>query len=225
LGYTFLYAFEIIESMEINLEIPSLVHMVMAEAGHIKDCVNWGIPGKEKKLSLGDIQQGGKAVRWEIENRKTGEVMVLSDSEWKEQGWSIEDPEIQQTYEIVPFGFTRMYGQVFSDKPGKLDKSSPHYEPHENWRCVKSEGFEEGLPIWKIFSWHFWESPAHPVGKKRLGGVCDMCADVLVNLSSLDINSRLPRKIMRDILADKERRTTSISVSIPNIVRDWRTGG
>ncbi|KAH8081857.1 hypothetical protein HD553DRAFT_358927, partial [Filobasidium floriforme] len=80
LGYTFLYAFEIIESMEINLEIPSLVHMVMAEAGHIKDC------------------------------------------------------------------------------------SSPDYEPHENWRCVKSEGFEEGLPIWKMFSWHFWESPAHPLG-------------------------------------------------------------
>jgi hypothetical protein len=225
LGYTFLYAFEIIESMEINLEIPSLVHMVMAEAGHIKDCVNWGIPGKEKKLSLADIEQGGKAVQWEVENRKTGEVMVLSNSEWEEQGWSIDDPEVQETYETVPFGFTRMYGQVFSDKPGKLDKNSPDYEPHENWRCVKSAGFEEGLPIWKMFSWHFWESPAHPVGRKRLGGVCDMCADVLVNLSSLDINSRLPRKIMRDILADKERRTTSISVSIPSILRDWRTGG
>jgi len=156
--------------MEINLEIPSLVHVVMAEAGHIKDCVNWGVPGKEKKLSAQDIKLGSKVVRWEVESFETGKVMILSNAEWEEKGWDLDDPDFKENYRAVPFGFTWMFGQIFSDKPGKLDKASPDYEPHENWRCVKSEAFEEGLPIWKMFAWHFWESPAHPVSLTCFAG-------------------------------------------------------
>jgi hypothetical protein len=32
--------------------------------------------------------------------------------------------------------------------------------------CIKQEGFEEGIPIWKSFSFHFWPTNPHPLGEK-----------------------------------------------------------
>lgn len=205
--------------MEINLEIPSLVHMVMAEAGHIKDCINWGVPGKEKKLSAEDIKQGGKIVRWEVENIQSGEVMVVTANEWEEIGFDLEDSNFKETFRAVPYGFTRMFGQIFSDKPGKSDKASPDYEPHENWRCVKSDAFEEGLPVWKMFAWHFWESAAHPVSPTRCPYLFANQSQVLISFrvsSSSDTSLRSLRKTMRDTQADKERRTTCSSATRSN---------
>lgn len=31
--------------------------------------------------------------------------------------------------------------------------------------CIKREGFEEGIPIWKSFAFHFWQHPASPIGQ------------------------------------------------------------
>lgn len=161
LGYTFLYAFEIIESMEINLEIPSLVKLVIAESGHIRDCATWGIPGLEKKLTADEVARGAKVVKWRVEDLTSRKVEFIQDANEVEK---IDKAK----FAVTPMGYQRMYGQTLSSKSGRLDKSSPDYEPHENWRCVKSQGFEEGLPIWKMFAWHFWESPSHPVGGQHL---------------------------------------------------------
>jgi DNA mismatch repair protein MSH3 len=30
--------------------------------------------------------------------------------------------------------------------------------------CIKREGYEEGIPIWKTFVFHFWAGPATPMG-------------------------------------------------------------
>jgi hypothetical protein len=32
--------------------------------------------------------------------------------------------------------------------------------------CIKKEGFEHGIPIWKSFSFHFWPTNPHPLGEK-----------------------------------------------------------
>ncbi|KAK8846595.1 hypothetical protein IAR55_005681 [Kwoniella newhampshirensis] len=31
--------------------------------------------------------------------------------------------------------------------------------------CVKRVGYEEGIPLWKMFSWAWWEAPLHPMGR------------------------------------------------------------
>jgi len=31
--------------------------------------------------------------------------------------------------------------------------------------CIKRKGFEEGIPIWKTFPFHFWAGPATPMGR------------------------------------------------------------
>ena len=32
--------------------------------------------------------------------------------------------------------------------------------------CMKRQGFEDGIPLWKGFSFHFWPTPSHPLGEK-----------------------------------------------------------
>jgi DNA mismatch repair protein MSH3 len=30
--------------------------------------------------------------------------------------------------------------------------------------CIKKEGFDEGIPVWKNFMFHFWGNPVSPLG-------------------------------------------------------------
>jgi hypothetical protein len=30
--------------------------------------------------------------------------------------------------------------------------------------CVQKPGFDEGIPVWKMFAFHFWSGPASPLG-------------------------------------------------------------
>jgi DNA mismatch repair protein MSH3 len=32
--------------------------------------------------------------------------------------------------------------------------------------CIKKEGYEEGIPLWKSFSFHFWPTNPHPLGEE-----------------------------------------------------------
>jgi hypothetical protein len=32
--------------------------------------------------------------------------------------------------------------------------------------CMKRAGFEDGIPLWKGFTFHFWPTPSHPLGEK-----------------------------------------------------------
>lgn len=163
LGYTFLYAFETVEALDIHLEIPSLVRMIIAETSQIDSCAIWGIPGKEKFLSAVELQRGGRVVWYEFRDLQSGKVVRHTVEEVLDLEWDLDSPEIREKYEISPYGHEAQWGQKKSDKPGRLDKASEDYEPHEEWRCVKSEGYEEGIPIWKLFGWHFWASKGHPV--------------------------------------------------------------
>ncbi|EIM87562.1 uncharacterized protein STEHIDRAFT_96739 [Stereum hirsutum FP-91666 SS1] len=38
------------------------------------------------------------------------------------------------------------------------------YRDNEN--CLQSERNPHGIPIYKLFSWHFWSQPAHPLGSQ-----------------------------------------------------------
>lgn len=98
------------------------------------------------------MQRGGKVVWYDFKDIETGDVLRHTVEEIGDLEWDLESPEIKDKYEIKPYGFEAQWGQKNSNKPGKLDKESPDYEPHEEWRCIKSEGYEEGIPIHKLFA-------------------------------------------------------------------------
>ncbi|KAH8083263.1 hypothetical protein HD553DRAFT_58705 [Filobasidium floriforme] len=35
----------------------------------------------------------------------------------------------------------------------------------ERGGCIRREGYPQGIPLWKIFSFHFWQGPGHPLGR------------------------------------------------------------
>lgn len=39
--------------------------------------------------------------------------------------------------------------------------------------CLKRTGYEEGIPVWKIFTFHTWGNPAHLLGPKWTLGIED----------------------------------------------------
>lgn len=60
-----------------------------------------------------------------------------------------------------------------------IARSSENYlelESHEvyapgDWQdgvkgCIKKEGFEEGIPVWKVFIFHYWKGAKGPLGPK-----------------------------------------------------------
>ena len=49
-----------------------------------------------------------------------------------------------------------------------------HYDPMisgdfqdpERLGCIKRKGFEEGIPLWKLFAFQWWAHPRHPWGAR-----------------------------------------------------------
>jgi hypothetical protein len=41
----------------------------------------------------------------------------------------------------------------------------PDWQRPGHHGCIKKQGFEDGIPLWKFLSWAWWESAMHPLGK------------------------------------------------------------
>lgn len=51
--------------------------------------------------------------------------------------------------------------------PGdELDHSPGDWQNDLKKGCIKKEGYEEGIPLWKSFSFHFWPTNPHPLGER-----------------------------------------------------------
>ncbi|KAK8861557.1 hypothetical protein IAR55_002379 [Kwoniella newhampshirensis] len=44
--------------------------------------------------------------------------------------------------------------------------SGKFQEAEGRFGCMKREGYEEGIPLHKSFTFHFWEGPEHPLGRQ-----------------------------------------------------------
>ena len=58
-----------------------------------------------------------------------------------------------------------------SDSNYRELESAETYAPGD-WQtgvkgCVKRKGFEEGIPVWKLFAWHFWPGSRSPLGARH----------------------------------------------------------
>jgi hypothetical protein len=51
------------------------------------------------------------------------------------------------------------------DNADELDDDGNLGTWQDNVGCVKRQGFEDGIPIWKLFPLHFWAGPATPMGQ------------------------------------------------------------
>ncbi len=169
LGYTILYAYDLLEILDIYLEIPDLIKIVIMEHGGLDDCLRRGVVGYERLLDESEVKGGGRIIRLELEGKSIRNEIIEINPETQLSSDGIKVHELMKTksaagFTIKPFGWKAQYGHRYSTKSTKLDPTSPDYEPHERWRCIKHESFMEGIPAWKIFGFKFWDGSITVLG-------------------------------------------------------------
>lgn len=48
----------------------------------------------------------------------------------------------------------------------EMSHSPDHWQKDMKKGCMKRKGFEDGIPLWKGFTFHFWPTPSHPLGER-----------------------------------------------------------
>lgn len=91
--------------------------------------------------------------------------------------YALTDPEMSFLYQSIPELVSLLYVQ-----PNTLDdclaRNNSNYldlnregDFPTDWQkpgrhgCVKRPGYEEGIPVWKMMGWGWWEGPVHPLGR------------------------------------------------------------
>jgi len=91
--------------------------------------------------------------------------------------YAVTDPEMSFIYQSIPDLVALVYVE-----PSTLDdclaRNNSNYLDLKleggfatDWQrpgrhgCAKRPGYEEGIPIWKIMGWGWWEGPVHPLGR------------------------------------------------------------
>jgi hypothetical protein len=162
IGYSMLYAFDNPEIYEIHRAIPDLVRLVIAEVGDVRACHEFGRPGWAQELSDDDIARGALVTTVAAEAQGDHQIKNHTLFEWIKL--ENEGP-IGRWQNPVFYGHLPARGQRFSDHPNALDSDSPDFEPHEEWRCVQTPDFPQGIPIWKMFGFYWWTgTDIHPLG-------------------------------------------------------------
>jgi hypothetical protein len=157
IGCSMVYAFDNAEIYEIHRAIPDLVQIVIAEARGIRACHEFGRREWAEVLSPEDIEQGALVTNVEAESPNDHQVRNYTLDEWTQ----LPNRRQQPTF----YGHPPLRGQRFSDAPDALDPQSPNFEPHEEWRCAQAPDFPQGIPLWKMFAFHFWVgTDLHPLG-------------------------------------------------------------
>jgi hypothetical protein len=157
LGYSMIYAFDNAEIYEIHRAIPDLVQIVIAETPGIRACQEFGRADWARVLAQDDVNQGALVTHVEVETHPSYPARNYTLSEWTE----LSDRQYKYTF----YGHPSLRGQRFSNALDALDPDSPNFEPHEEWRCAQVPDFPQGIPLWKMFGFHFWPSThLHPLG-------------------------------------------------------------
>lgn len=162
LGYSSLYAYDTAEIFDIYWAIPDLIQIVIAQTSNIRECQDHGIHDRSKVLTEPEIRQGAQIAFIQAQAGDSHEVRNHTLSEWSKLE---DDGQIGRWKSPVFYGHPRLYGQQVSEEPDALDPNSPNYEPHAEWKCAQTQDFPQGIPLWKMFGFHFWENTnEHPLG-------------------------------------------------------------
>ncbi len=135
LGYTVLFTYDVVETILVYQAFPDLVTALIMDAPDVAHCLTYGIP---KVLSKDDMKFNPIVL-----DTKQAAVIL------KEQAAA----GLQQDEMLIGGGNDKKIGwRGFRVNPDDQLKG-----------CVKRKGFEDGIPLWKMFSLHFWANPWHPV--------------------------------------------------------------
>lgn len=136
LGYTVLFTYDVVETILVYQAFPDLVTALIMDAPDVAHCLTYGIP---KVLSKDDMKFNPIVL-----DTKQAAVIL------KEQAAA----GLQQDEMLIGGGNDKKIGwRGFRVNPDDQLKG-----------CVKRKGFEDGIPLWKMFSLHFWANPWHPLG-------------------------------------------------------------
>lgn len=162
IGYSMIYAFDNGEIYEMHRAIPDFVQIVIAETPGIRACQEFGRPEWSQALSEDDVVQGALVLLVEAKDRQNQQVRNHTLAEWIQ----FERADERYRYQNITFyGHHPVHGQRSSNAADALDPESPNFEPHEELRCAQAPDFPQGIPLWKMFGFHFWPSThIHPLG-------------------------------------------------------------
>jgi hypothetical protein len=161
LGYSLLYAYDTVEIYDIYRAIPDLVQIVIAQTSNIRECKSHGVYESSKVLTEPEIRQGARIMFVQAQERDGKGWANHTLAEWEK----LDDESEVKWKNPVYYGHPRLFGQRQSDAPNALDPDSSEFEPHEEWRCAQTPEFTQGIPLWKMFGFHFWENTdEHPLG-------------------------------------------------------------
>lgn len=136
LGHTLLYADSALEAATLYQGISHLVSTVIMEADQVKRCSGLGVPSIISADDLSPQAEQGRQVPFE-------------QAQQMRRHLGLPDPSEEDADKI--WGWRGMYGlDVLEEKGLPIG-------------CMKRRGFEQGIPVWKTFSFNFWPSADHPV--------------------------------------------------------------
>jgi hypothetical protein len=91
--------------------------------------------------------------------------------------YALDDSEMTFIYHSIPDLVALAYIEpstldecLARNNSNYLDLGQDHGFPTDWQRpgrhgCAKRPGFEEGIPVWKLMSWFWWEGAHHPLGR------------------------------------------------------------
>lgn len=157
LGYSTIYAYGMIEQYDIYRAIPDLIRLIVVDADHTKACQIYGRPEWSQVLSGTEIQNGALVQQVEARAKDEQKTGYYSLAEWR---------KLANHNSSDHWATTIFYGHpLYRDQPSLKVRENSDFQPQKEWRCAQTPDFPQGIPLWKLFAFHYWDSSdVHPLG-------------------------------------------------------------
>lgn len=137
-----IYTYDTYETADVYAFIPELVVSIIWESRSTQECAFYRVPRRVSGRQL------------EREANKYTFVPFQAASEMLEKiGLPMKD-QVEEDPSVARWGWLRM-----NDRRDR--------EPFEG--CGKRIGYEQGIPLWKMFNFNFWPGTDHPVRTRGRG--------------------------------------------------------
>lgn len=134
LNHTILYSYDTLETKVIHDALGELINTIFMEGSNLDECVGWGVP-----------------IKLDPNEAASGNFMTMTYSRAKRYRHENGLPSIaEESDDGSRWGWKKL--------------SSDEARLENGIGCIKRQGNPDGIPIWKMHTFHFWDSPAHVLG-------------------------------------------------------------
>lgn len=154
LGFSSVYAYGNTEQQEIYAAIPDFVRLLIVDAEHAMKCMKHGQSEWSQVLSESDIQDEALITHVQAQREGDHQARNYTLAEWKKLE---RDHPSERWASTIYFGHPQ-----FPDQPSL---ATEEVTTAQRWGCAQTPDFPQGIPLWKMFAMHFWDtSNEHPLG-------------------------------------------------------------